>query len=213
MPYFDTSMVKMKLDDAFKKNSEVDLLAVIKKNSFLLSPLYDRKFGIQPNFCEVAFGNKYRCDFCWLNDNSDGPEWVIVEIEKPSMKLFNVNGYPSSKLNGAIEQVRDWQRYFDENPADKRRIFGAVSRFRWILVAGNRNDWNELKASKWRSHFNSNQNIEIRSTKIFYEALGLYTRCSDNFWSFEEHPESLGASALEDFWRNYEYIDYWRSKL
>ena len=213
MPIFDTLTVKKKIDEAFKNNSEVELLEVIKKNSFLLSPLYERKYGIQPSFSEVSFGNKYRCDFCWLNDNSDGPEWVIVEIEKPNMKLFNANGHPSSKLNGAIEQVRDWQRYFDSNPTEKRRIFGAVSRFRWILVAGNREDWQESKASQWRVHANNTQNIEIRSTNIFYDALDLYTNHNEGFWNFEEHPESLKASALENFWRGYMYINTWRSIL
>lgn len=213
MPIFDTLKVKKHIDEAFVNDSEVELLEIIKKNSFLLSSLYERKWGIQPNFCEVHFGGMFRCDFCWLNDSSDGPEWVIVEIEKPNMKLFNKNGHPSAKLNGAIEQVKDWQRYFDSHPTEKRRIFGAVSRFRWILVAGNRDSWQESKAFEWRSHANKTQNIEIRSTNIFYDALQLYTNHSEGFWSFEDNPESLKASTLEDFWKNYTYITQWRTRL
>ncbi len=75
---------------------------------------------------EVSFGGKYRSDFVWLNDNSDGPEWVLVEIEKPRIKLFTKKGEPSAELNHAIEQVRSWIRYFNENPSEKSRIFGAV---------------------------------------------------------------------------------------
>lgn len=91
------------LDLAFKNNSEVELLQTIKSYSFLL---YSRKWGIQPSFHEVNFGSKLRCDFAWLNDNSDGPEWVLLEVEKTKMKLFTKKGEPSAELNHAIEQVK-----------------------------------------------------------------------------------------------------------
>jgi hypothetical protein len=67
---FNVEQVKIQLESAFTNNSEVELLKVLKNNSFLLHGLYTRKFGIQPNFSEVPFGSKLRCDFCWLNDNS-----------------------------------------------------------------------------------------------------------------------------------------------
>ena len=167
--FFDADEVKNQLDIAFGNNSEVELLKIIKNNSFILEPLYSRKYGIQPNFREVPFGSELRCDFCWLNDNSDGPEWVIVEIEKPRMRLFNQKGEPSYELNHAIEQVRSWQRYFDTNPYERSKIFGAVSRFRWILVAGERDSWQESKrAAQWRSYFNKEDRIEIRSLNIWW---------------------------------------------
>ena len=81
-----------KLKMAFQANSELDLLEILKGNSFLFYELYYRKCGVQPNFTEISFGGEYRCDFAWLNDNSDGPEWVLVEVEKPRMRLFNKNG-------------------------------------------------------------------------------------------------------------------------
>ena len=128
MPFFDTEFVRKELDLAFIQNSELRLLNLIKSNSFLLSELYDRHYGIRPNFNEVSFGDKYRCDFCWLNDNSDGAEWVIVEIEKPKMKLFTKQGEPTSDLNHAIEQIKSWQRYFDRFPIGlPETINGATS--------------------------------------------------------------------------------------
>lgn len=76
---------------------------------------------------------KLRCDLAWLNDNSDGPEWVLMELEKPKMRIFNANGTPSSELNNAIEQVKTWQRYFNEIPSEKKRIFGAVAKFSFFI--------------------------------------------------------------------------------
>lgn len=201
------------MKDAFDANSEVDLLDILKNNSFLFYHLYLRKYGIQPNFSEVSFAGEMRCDFAWLDDNSDGPEWVLVEIEKPKMKLFKMDGDPAMELNHAIEQVKSWDRYFKENPAEKKRIFGAVSRFRFILVAGTRNDWQTEQASKWRSYHNNESKIEIRSCDVFFDALKIARDHYGELWSFEENPESLKNSKLKDYWRNYGYMDKWRKIL
>ena len=111
MSIWDIPQVEIDLANAFKNNSETELLKILKDNSFLFYHLYSRKGGIQPVFREISFGSVYRCDFAWLNDNSNGPEWVIMELEKPKMKIFNANGKPSSELYNAIEQVKTWQKY------------------------------------------------------------------------------------------------------
>ena len=108
---WDLNKVKRLLEEAFSKNSERKLLSLIKNNSFLLYELYQRKYNISPCFAEIPFGD-YRCDFCWLNENSDGPEWVLVEIEKPSLSLFKKNGDPTYYLTHAIEQVKSWKIFF-----------------------------------------------------------------------------------------------------
>ena len=215
MSTWNLDKVEKGLNDAFDKDSEIDLLEIIKENSFLLSPLYDRKGGALPSFSEVAFGGVMRCDFAWLEDSSDGPEWVLVEIEKPKMKLFTKNGEgdPASELNHAIEQVRSWDRYFQENPGEKRRIFGAVARFRYLLVGGTREDWQKEKASKWRIQYNSDNKIEIRSCDVFYDALNIARKHFGELWSFEENPQCLKHSDLKPFWQNYGYMDRWRQIL
>ncbi|MCI5160857.1 MAG: DUF4263 domain-containing protein [Candidatus Electrothrix sp. AX5] len=210
---FGVVKVKNQLDSSFGNNSEVELLGVLKQNSFLFYSLYERKFGIRPNFAEVPFGTKFRCDFCWLNDNSDGPEWVLVEIEKPNMRLFNQSGDPSAELNHAIEQVKSWNRYFNQFPAEKSRIFGAVSRFRFVLVAGRRDGWEAKSAARWRSFHNNNSNIEIHSTDVFYDAIDHYSNFEESFWSFEENPRSLNGKDLEGNWSACSYIEKWRNLL
>lgn len=176
MVNWNIEQVETDLEQAFQENSEIKLLKILKNNSFLFYELYSRKYAIQPAFHEVSFGDTYRCDFAWLNDNSDGPEWVLVEIEKPRMDLFIKSNDPSAKFNQAIEQVKRWQRYFSENPLEKNRVFGAVARFRYILVAGNGTDWETEHAMKWRKHHNSTSDIEIRSSDVFTRALKVLTR-------------------------------------
>lgn len=209
-PVWDIAKVEIDLNAAIDNNSETDLLRVLKNNSFLFFHLYTRKGGIQPVFREISFGGKLRCDFAWLNNNSDGPEWVLMELEKPKMRIFNTNGKPSAELNGAIEQVKSWQRYFNENPAEKKRIFGAVAKFRFILVAGDKIEWGREDAIKWRIHHNKTSDIEIRTSDVFIRALNDYKDNPYEFWSFEENPATLGFSELEEYWKSYSYMDNMR---
>jgi len=206
---FDKAKAKEDLEGAISENSEHSLLAVLKKNTFLFADIYYRQWGIQPVFSEVPFGSDYRCDFCWLNDNSDGPEWTLVEIEKPVVRLFNQNGDPSSKLNHAIEQIRSWDRYFQLNNAEKARIFGAVSKFRFVLVVGTQNEWSTKEASLWKSHFNANNNIEIRSMETFNKALRSYNEDPNNL-SFEQYPKAKKSSELSAYISSNTYLDHWK---
>jgi len=202
--------VRAELSSAFDENSETQLLNVIRENSFLLWELYDRKYGIRAPFREISFGGELRCDFAWLNDNSDGPEWVLVELESPHMPLFRNDGYPTAELNHGLEQIKSWRRYFDDNPGEKRRIFGAVARFRYILVAGSGTDWATDHARKWRVDHNRTDPIEIRSSDIFIRALELLEERQNDFWSFEENPVTLSQAELRPFWEADGYMGTWR---
>ncbi len=209
-PIWNIPKVETDLKEAFDNNSETKLLSVLKDSSFLFYHLYSRKGGIQPVFREISLGAKLRCDFAWLNDNSDGPEWVLTEVEKPKMRIFNTDGKPTAELNAAIEQVKTWQRYFHENSHEKKRIFGAVAKFRFLLVAGDKTDWDTEAAMKWRAYHNSTSDIELRTTDVFNRALQDYKKQPQDFWSFEENPVTLEFSGLEDYWKNYGYMDRMR---
>lgn len=207
---WDIAKVRAELTTAFKENSERKLLSVLKDNSFLFHELVSRKYGIQPVFREISFGGKLRCDFAWLNDNSDGPEWVLVEVEKPKMKLFTQENIPTSELNHAIEQVKSWERYFEEHPSEKKHIFGAVARFRFILIVGDKESWKTDVASKWRIQNNKKTEIEIRTSDVFLRGLELLEAHPEEFWSFAEHPKTMPPSGLKKYWRSSDYIGQWR---
>jgi len=210
MTTWNKDIVLTSLQSAFDNNSELELLAILKENSFLFYELFSRKYGIQPIFHEVNFGGDLRCDFAWLNDNSDGPEWVLVEIEKPRLGVFKKDNEPTQLLNHGIEQVKSWRRYFNENPSEKRRIFGAVARFRFILVVGDKESWSNEKAAKWRIDNNKETEFEIRSTDIFFRALKVLENRVGELWSFAENPVTLSPSVLKQYWENYDYMNKWR---
>jgi len=210
---WDIDKAEKEVQAALSNDSEIELLAVLKKNSFLFYDLYFRKHGVQPIFHEVNFGAKLRCDFAWLNDNSSGPEWVIVEIEKPEMRLFTKAEKPAAELNNALEQVRSWDRYFKEHRDEARRIFGAVATFRYILIAGSQKNWSTEQALRWRVHHHGISNIEIRSMDTFLKSIEAFKNNPQDFWSFEEYPVTQSFSDLEAYWQAYSYMDLWRKVL
>ncbi|RWU08689.1 DUF4263 domain-containing protein [Pedobacter chitinilyticus] len=210
---WDLKDVKGKLHLAYDNNSEIEVLKILKDNTFLFYDLFTRKYAVQPIFHELNFGGNFRCDFAWLNDNSSGPEWVLVEIEKPSLRLFKKDGKPTADLQGAIEQVKTWDQYFSQNHGEKRRIFGAVAQFRFILVAGTAEEWKTEHAQKWRVHHHQTSNIQIRSMQTFFDALDVLEKHPEEFWSFEETPRTLSHSRLESYWKNYDYMANWRKIL
>ena len=55
MSVWNINNVENDLNKSFENNSEVELLSVLKNNSFLFYELYSRKYGIQPNFMEISF--------------------------------------------------------------------------------------------------------------------------------------------------------------
>jgi hypothetical protein len=135
----------------------------------------------------------------------------VKEIEKPAVDLFRKDNHePTQQLNHAIEQVKSWRRYFTQNPSEKRRIFGAVGRFRFIIVGGQKEDWEKDHASKWRIDQNSEYKIEIRSSDIFSRALKILVEYPDELWSFTENPQTLKHTDLENYWKSYAYMDKWR---
>ena len=203
---WDLSKVRSELEEAYNSNSEQKLLDILKDNSFLFYELHSRKFTMQPVFREISFGGEYRCDFAWLKDNSEGPEWVIVEVEKPNLTLFTKAKEPGRDLNHAIEQIRSWRRYFYNNVGEKKRIFGFVSKFRYVLIGGNKEDWYKRDAAEWRMDIGREESIEIHSSDIFIRPLEILEKDPNALWAFAEHPKCLNQSDLKEYWSTYEYM-------
>ena len=196
---WDIEEAERNLEKAFDENSEQKLLDLLKKNTFLFYELVERKYTMQPIFHEVEFGNKYRCDFLWLSDRSDYPQWVLVEIEKPQGTLFNQNKSVSNYLKKGIEQVDNWRRYFAEYPSEKERIFKAKNlKFRYILIIGNKEEWEKTEFSKnWRAY--NDKKIEIRTMDVFKRAIENFKKNPKGFFCFEENPITKNSKELEEY--------------
>jgi len=75
-------------------------------------------------------------------------EYVLVEIEAPSRKLFTKNGDATADLNHAIQQVEDWLRWIETAASyAQAKLPGIVSPECWVVI-GRRIEDPQL-AAKW----------------------------------------------------------------
>lgn len=59
---------------------------------------------------KLKISTSFETDFVVVHDGfSGGNVYELIEIEKPSSKLFNSKGIPSADFNTALQQVRDWK--------------------------------------------------------------------------------------------------------
>jgi len=54
-------------------------------------------------------------------------DYLLVELEKPSHRLFIKSGDSSQQLNHAVGQILDWKRYLEDNLATVQRELGLTS--------------------------------------------------------------------------------------
>src|SRR4051812_34779931 len=51
-----------------------------------------------PLYSKIKLGHHHEVDFAWLYNDSFGPEWRLIEIEKPGTALFTKSGNASAAL-------------------------------------------------------------------------------------------------------------------
>lgn len=100
-----------------------------------------------------------RPDFLWLAANSDTWFPVLVEIERPSKRLFRENGVPIAHFSQARNQLNQWRAWFGL-PANLQKFCedygvpqewarGKRMSLRMILIYGRRNEF-ERDATRTR---------------------------------------------------------------
>lgn len=81
----------------------------------------------------VGAGRKRHPDFMWVTRSSGSITPVLIEIEKPSKRWFNLSGSPTAAFTQAQEQLNDWRAWFAS--AENQNLF----RSRYLLHEQYRN--------------------------------------------------------------------------
>lgn len=71
---------------------------------------------------KLPLGNR-ETDFVFLEATGD---YILVELEKSTHKLFRADGHSTAELNHARGQVVDWKRYIEDNLSTVQRELGLV---------------------------------------------------------------------------------------
>lgn len=66
-------------------------------------------------------GSEYVPDFAVAYADSLGVNWLLVELESPSVPLATLTGNPAPKLRTALRQISDWRDWLDGNLDYARR--------------------------------------------------------------------------------------------
>ncbi len=109
-----------------KAKYEEDLQKFLSTHPVILSPT---ALKVLPKH---KLGSEYIPDFviCEIEH-----EYIFVEIEAPSKKLFNKNGNPSTFLTHAQQQVEDWREWVQENIAYARNnLPGITDPNCWVII-------------------------------------------------------------------------------
>jgi hypothetical protein len=94
-----------------------------------------------PLYAKVQLGSEYEVDFAFFDPSSDGPEWFLVEIERPGVgPMFLKNGDPSSKLMHAIHQVENWQEWVAANLPYAQQLMPQIDRPFGLVFFGRRSE-------------------------------------------------------------------------
>ena len=78
-----------------------------------VNPILFAQFHAKKLFFKTNILGKFKTDFIILDTQN---RLLFIEIEKPSLRLFRKNGHPTSYLNHAYEQVRDWLNEYSKHP-------------------------------------------------------------------------------------------------
>ena len=62
-------------------------------------------------------------DFVFKEASGD---YLLVELERSTHRLFRNDGHPRAELNHARDQITDWKRYLEDNLSTVQRELGLI---------------------------------------------------------------------------------------
>jgi len=111
-------------------------------------------------------------DFMWLAQDSLHFSPILIEIEKPSKKMFNQSGNTSADFNQALGQIKQW-KYILNNPTNHQLFYDMyhvpqtlrekVFAPQYILVYGRRSEYEDNALLTGMRYENQDHDIKIIS--------------------------------------------------
>jgi hypothetical protein len=138
------------------------LLDSAQREEELQQFLNDNPILIAPNAVtiipKVRLGSEHVTDFVITTYDEN---YVLIEIEKSTKKLYNKNGDPSADLTHAIKQAEDWRRWVQENISYARQTLPNIIDPNCWVILGRRKDLTHQDASALKRKNLDNQHIII----------------------------------------------------
>ncbi len=143
-----------------KKPNEEPVQKFLENNPILL-----HQFSADRIFFKPAILTRYKADFAVLTSQS---ELLLIEIEKPELKLMKSDGGVGAELSHAYDQVSDWLSVAEEHRhafLTEMGITRPVVRIRGVVIAGRDGKYDSQKLNKIKSR------VRERTTFYTYDDL------------------------------------------
>jgi len=118
---------------------EERLQTFLTEHPILLNPF------VSTLYTKQELGSDFITDYVIKQTNN---QYVIVEIESSTDKLFNQNGSFSSHLTAALAQVRDFQAWISDNLSYAQKKLPSIKHPEGLVVIGRRPSLNEMQIKR-----------------------------------------------------------------
>jgi hypothetical protein len=142
--------------------AEEVLQQFLKSHPGLLCPAHTRMWP------KLSIG-AHTTDFVFREANDD---YLLVEIERSTHKLFNRDGHTASALNHAIGQISDWKRYIEDNLSTVQRelgLDGVSANPRGLIIIGRANTVSDQNRRKLVQMQNEHPKLKILTYDDVYD--------------------------------------------
>jgi len=155
------------LDSKVREGKIHEFLA---SHSYFFNGILDL-YSHSPLYSKIKLGHDYEVDFAWLNHDSFGAEWRLVEIEGARSMLFTKSGNPSAILTHAIQQIRDWLGWIHDHAEYVRKLMPKID-YPWCyLFLGRRCEITPTNQKKLkRLRYDYSMQVEIHTLDWFARA-------------------------------------------
>ena len=152
------------------KASERVIHKFLANHSYFFNRLI-RLDGSCPLYSKIELGSDYEIDFAFFDSGSNGPEWILIEIESPSKSLFTKSGNPSAHLTHAMQQIRNWQSWIQDHSDYARKPMPLIEFPLGCIFMGRRNEiTQEGRKLLRRLRYECRQYLEIHSLDWFIDS-------------------------------------------
>ncbi|WP_333004957.1 Shedu anti-phage system protein SduA domain-containing protein [Vibrio coralliilyticus] len=152
---------------------------------------------------KLNLGDDHQTDFVRLiDDGSNGFIYELIEIEKPTDKIFTKHGKASQKLADALKQIEDWRDWITDNTPQSNRLFPSKSalvfqkpRYIYTIYIGRRAEM--LDMGKYRRRYEDAHKVNIRSFDRLAEELR-FRMFSNRSYLYSAEENSLSLEELNE---------------
>jgi len=145
-----------------KERLESPIQKFIEKHPFLIAGPEHQDHDVV--ISQLPLGADYKVDFAYLYHDSSGNYIKLIEIEKPSLRIFTDQDEFTQDYNQAFQQMLDWTEWTKKHLDYLEEIlspfleygFDFPSTILCTLVAGRRNELSSRKRkNRWKSKSDS----------------------------------------------------------